>query len=186
MPSRVFLHTSAEGAGGNNKSLTIVQPGNWLAEHKHTSWITQNRYTLVHWVYVCVWGCVYGFTWDRTADQHQLPRDRTRGEHYYYFTFTTLDRFTFWPRLEIPNTIFASPIQWAILTSRTVFMNNNSGRIRALLWYLIIAYQSHNNKNDHLTRPREGPRLNAWVSRYHYPRSSNKQLLLWKISSADN
>ena len=73
-----------------------------------------------------------------------------------------------------------------ILTSRTVFMNKNLGRIRALLWYLIIAYQSHNNKNDHLTWSREGPRLNAWVSRYHYPRTSNKHLLLWKISSADN
>ena len=34
--------------------------------------------------------------------------------------------------------------------------------------------------------PREGPGLNAWVSRYHYPQSSNKQLLLWKISSANN
>ena len=46
-------------------------------------------------------------------------------------------------------------------------MNKTSGRIRALSWYLIIAYQSHNNKNDHLTRPREGPRLiSAWVSRY--------------------
>ena len=70
--------------------------------------------------------------------------------------------------------------------SRTVSMNKNSGRIRVLSWYLIIAYQSHNKKNDHLSPPREGPRLNAWVSRYHYSRSSNKQLLLWKISRADN
>ena len=31
--------TSAEGAGGNNKSVAIVQPGNWLTEHKHTLWI---------------------------------------------------------------------------------------------------------------------------------------------------
>ena len=35
------------------------------------------------------------------------------------------------------------------------FMNRNSGRIRALLWYLIITYQSHNN-NDHLTQSQEG------------------------------
>ena len=28
--------------------------------------------------------------------------------------------------------------------------------------------------------------LSAWVPRYHTPRNSNKQLLLWKISSADN
>ena len=67
-----------------------------------------------------------------------------------------------------------------------VFTNRNSERIRALSWYLIISYQSHNNKNDHLNRPWEGPGLNAWVSRYHYPRSSNTQLMLWKISSADN
>ena len=39
---------SAECAGGNNKSVAIVQPGNGLTEHKHTSWITQNQYTLVH------------------------------------------------------------------------------------------------------------------------------------------
>ena len=47
-------------------------------------------------------------------------------------------------------------------------------------------YQSHNNKNDHLIRPREGPGLSAWVSSYHHPSSFNKQLLLWKISSVDN
>ena len=76
--------------------------------------------------------------------------------------------------------------QWVILTSQTVFMNKNLGRIIALSWYLVVAYQSHNKKNDHLARPRVGPKLNAWVSRYHYPRNSNKQLLLWKISSADN
>ena len=64
--------------------------------------------------------------------------------------------------------------------------HRNSWRIRALSWYLMIAHRSHNNKNDHLTRGQECPRLNAWVSRYHYPRSSNKYLLLWKISSADN
>ena len=61
----------------------------------------------------------------------------------------------------------------------------------------MIVYQRHNNKNGHLTRPREGPGLNALVSTYsdprkivcatyYYPRSSNKQVLLWKISSADN
>ena len=51
---------------------------------------------------------------------------------------------------------------------------------------LIIALQSHNNENNHLTQPREGPGLNVWESKYHYPLSTNKQLLLWKISSADN
>ena len=80
----------------------------------------------------------------------------------------------------------SSHIQWVISSSRIVFTNENSGRIRALSWYLIIAYRSRNNKNDHLTRPWEDPRLSAWVSTYHYPRSSNKQLLLWNISSADN
>ena len=77
-------------------------------------------------------------------------------------------------------------IYWVISSFRTVFMNENSWRIRALSWYLIIVYRSHNNKYDHLTRPWEGSELNAWVSTYHYPRSSNKQLLFWKISSADN
>ena len=62
-------------------------------------------------------------------------------------------------------------------------MNKNSGKINALSWYLIIVYQSQNNKNDHLTRPQEGPGLNAWVSPSY---SSNTQLLLWEISSADN
>ena len=52
----------------------------------------------------------------------------------------------------------------AISTSRTA--NKNSRRIRALSWYLLIAYQSHNNMNDHLTWPWESPELNAWVSRY--------------------
>ena len=65
-------------------------------------------------------------------------------------------------------------------------MNKNLGRINALSWYLIIVYQSHNNKNNHLSRPREGPGLNAWVNTYHNPRSSDKQLLLWKISNTDN
>ena len=32
-------------------------------------------------------------------------------------------------------------------------LNENSGRIRALSWYLIIAYQCHNNRNNHLNRP---------------------------------
>ena len=45
---------------------------------------------------------------------------------------------------------------WDISTSWIVPMNRNSWRIRAVSWYLKIAYQSHNNKNDHLTRPREG------------------------------
>ena len=75
--------------------------------------------------------------------------------------------------------------QWNISSSWTVSMNKNLWRIRALLWNLIIAYQSHDNKNDHLNRPREGRVLEAWVSRYHYPQSSNKQLLLWKISGVD-
>ena len=79
-------------------------------------------------------------------------------------------------------------VAWYCLVSISwiVFINTKSGRIRALLWYLIITYQSHKNKNDHLTRPREGQGLNAWVSRYPTPRSSNKQLLLWKISCAGN
>ena len=67
-----------------------------------------------------------------------------------------------------------------------VFIKRKSGRISALWWYLIMTYQNHNNKDDHLTRPWEGPGLNAWVFRYPTHRSSNKQLLLWKISSADN
>ena len=58
---------------------------------------------------------------------------------------------------------------WVISISCTVFMNKNSGRIRTLSWYSIIAYPSHNTKDDHLTHPREGPRLHAWVSRYHLP-----------------
>ena len=38
----------------------------------------------------------------------------------------------------------------------------NAGELEALLsWHLIIVYQSHNDKNDHLTRPREGLGLNA-------------------------
>ena len=61
------------------------------------------------------------------------------------------------------------PQHWVISISRTVFMNKNSGRIRTMSWYLIIACQSHNNKNDHLTRPRKGTRLQAGVSRYHLP-----------------
>ena len=78
-------------------------------------------------------------------------------------------------------------IQWVNSTFRTVFMNKNLGTISALSGYSIITYQSHNTKNDRLTRPREGPALNASVSRYNYPRNANKQLLLsWKVSSADN
>ena len=78
-----------------------------------------------------------------------------------------------WPvhlltRLETPYSL----TEWVITSSRTVLMNENSGRIRALSWYLIVVYWSHNNKNYHLTRPSEGPGLNAWVSTYHYPRSS--------------
>ena len=46
-------------------------------------------------------------------------------------------------------------------TSWIVFMNRNSGRIRALSWYLMTTFQSHNNKNDLLTRPREVPGLSA-------------------------
>ena len=79
--------------------------------------------------------------------------------------------------------------QWNCLVSISLidFINIKSGRIRALPWYyLIMTYQSHNNKNDHLTRPWEGPGLNAWVFRYPTPRSYNKQQLLWKISSAHN
>ena len=34
--------------GARGKALAIVQPGNWPAENKHTSWTTQNQYTLVH------------------------------------------------------------------------------------------------------------------------------------------
>ena len=52
-----------------------------------------------------------------------------------------------------------------------LFINRKLGRIRALSWYLIMTYQSHNNTNDHLTRPREGPGLNALVSKYHTPKS---------------
>ena len=44
-------------------------------------------------------------------------------------------------------------INWVISSFRTVFMNKNSGRITALSWYLIVVFRSHNNKNDHLTRP---------------------------------
>ena len=51
-----------------------------------------------------------------------------------------------------------------VSSSRIVFMNKNPGRIRALSWYLAKVYQSHNNKNN-LTRPRVGPKLNAWVSK---------------------
>ena len=40
-------------------------------------------------------------------------------------------------------------------------MNENLVRIRALLWYLIIVYRSHNNKNDHLTRPWERARVST-------------------------
>ena len=59
-------------------------------------------------------------------------------------------------------------IYWVISFSRTVFTNKNLGRIRALSWYLIIAYQNHNNKNENLTRPREDLTLNAWAPGYHY------------------
>ena len=80
-------------------------------------------------------------------------------------------------------------IHCLVSISWKVFINRKTGRIRAPSWYLIMINQSHNNKNDHLTRPREGQGLNglnAWVLRYPTPRSSYKQLLLWKISSADN
>ena len=34
---------------------------------------------------------------------------------------------------------------------------------------LVVVFNiSHNNKNEHLTRPWEGSGLNAWVSTYHY------------------
>ena len=73
-------------------------------------------------------------------------------------------------------------IQWVISSSRTVFMNKNSGRIRALSWYLIIAHQSHNNKNDHLTRPESRSRvstheyldtitLGVLINNYYYGKS---------------
>ena len=39
----------------------IVQPGNWLTEHKHTSWIKSIHTYSVH--------CVYDFTWDHTTAQ---------------------------------------------------------------------------------------------------------------------
>ena len=32
-----FHMNLADPAGGNNKPVAIVQPGNWLTEHKHTS-----------------------------------------------------------------------------------------------------------------------------------------------------
>ena len=70
--------------------------------------------------------------------------------------------------------------------SSDIFMNKNSGRSKTLSWYFTIVFQSHNNKNDHQTRCREGPDLNAWASRFHYLRKSDKQLLLWKILSANN
>ena len=54
-------------------------------------------------------------------------------------------------------------------------MNKSSGRIRALSRYLIIAYQSHNNKSQQPDSTPGGPKTKAWVSRYQYPRSSNKQ-----------
>ena len=62
-------------------------------------------------------------------------------------------------RRDLGQAIDSYSIHWVISSSRTVFMNKNSGRIRAFSWYLIIVYRSHNNKNDHLTRPQEG--LNA-------------------------
>ena len=47
--------------------------------------------------------------------------------------------------------------QCLLSISWIVFINRKAGRIRALSWYLLMTYQSHNNKNDHLTRPWEGP-----------------------------
>ena len=52
---RVFSHDLGRVCWRYNKSVTIVQPGNKLMEHKHTSWITQNRYTLVP--SVCMISC---------------------------------------------------------------------------------------------------------------------------------
>ena len=74
------------------KSVFIVQLGNWLKGHKHTSWITQESIRISA---VCVWFHV-GLHHRSTAKMG----DRTRGKHCYYFTTTTLDWFTFWPRLE--------------------------------------------------------------------------------------
>ena len=59
------------------------------------------------------------------------------------------------------NFYLKKAVYWVVSSSRTVFMNKNLGKIRALSWYLIITYQSRNNKNDHLTRPRDGLGLNT-------------------------
>ena len=94
------------------------------------------------------------------------------------FCHIMLDRWTWC--LYVPQPVTKLPPKhngWFHLLGQ-FFMNKNSRRIRVLSWYLIIAFQSQNIKNDHLTQPWEGPGLNAQVSRY--PRSSNKQLLLWK------
>ena len=48
---------------------------------------------------------------------------------------------------------FTGPQYWVISSSRTVSTNENSGRIRALSRYSMIVYRSHNNENDHLSRP---------------------------------
>ena len=86
-----FHITSAEWAGGNNKSVGILQPGHWFAEHKHTYWITQNRYALVHSVCMISRGIApqtnCGARWSYTPV----------GEHCHHFTSTTLDWFTFDP-----------------------------------------------------------------------------------------
>ena len=83
-----FHMTSAVWAGGNNKSVGIVQTGNWLLEHKHTSWITQNQYTLVH--SGCIISC--GIAQQTNCQAGWLHPWRTL---LYYLPFSTLGWFTF-------------------------------------------------------------------------------------------
>ena len=80
-------------------------------------------------------------------------------EHIRAHTHTKEIDVPAWSQNHQENTLMSLSTQNRIhclsSTSWIVLMNRNSGRIRALSWYLIIIYQSHNN-NDHLTRPQEG------------------------------
>ena len=96
-----------------------------------------------------------------------------------------------WRHQEIDTLLeYCSNLRWfeeRTTTSISVVQNQRCKRLARLVRDIVLfqsgkkincivnLYKSHNNKNDHLTRPREGPGLNAWVSRYHYPWSSNKQ-----------
>ena len=85
-----------------------------------------------------------------------------------------------------------------VISSWIAFINRKYGRIRGLSRFFIMTYQSHNNRNDRLTQTQEGTGLHheynyvnsrpiAYsIARYNVIRSSNKQLLLWKIPHASN